>query len=188
MKVRKNSPCLCGCLCLCGGVFRTTFHHRGTGFSQRHRGISLATVLLFALALVPAIRAQVAQPLEDPAIEARMKNLTKQLRCLVCQNETLADSQAQLAEDLRREIREQIKAGKSDREILAYATQRYGDFILYNPPVKATTYLLWFGPFLLLVIGTVLLFRFLKQRRAMIEVKPLTAEERRRAEKLLREI
>ncbi|HEV8139175.1 MAG TPA: cytochrome c-type biogenesis protein [Pyrinomonadaceae bacterium] len=135
-----------------------------------------------------AIGAQVAQPIEDPAIEARMKNLTKQLRCLVCQNETLADSQAQLAEDLRREIREQIKAGKSDQEILAYATQRYGDFILYNPPVKATTYLLWFGPFLLLVIGTLFLFRFLKQRRAMIEAKPLTAEERRRAEKLLREV
>ena len=117
-----------------------------------------------------------------------MKNLTKQLRCLVCQNETLADSQAQLAEDLRREIREQIRAGKSDQEILAYATQRYGDFILYNPPVKATTYLLWFGPFLLLIGGTFLLFRFLKQRRAMIEVKPLTAEERRRAEKFLREM
>jgi cytochrome c-type biogenesis protein CcmH len=132
------------------------------------------------------VQAQVAQPIEDPAIEARMKNLTKQLRCLVCQNETLADSQAQLAEDLRREIREQIKAGRSDQEILAYATQRYGDFILYNPPVKATTYLLWFGPFLLLVLGSFLLFRFLKQRRTMIETKPLTPAERKRAEELLR--
>ena len=160
---------------------------------QRHGVAPRRTKILFALTLTIIalstlpIRAQVAQPIEDPAIEARMKNLTKQLRCLVCQNETLADSQAQLAEDLRREIREQIKAGKSDQEILAYATQRYGDFILYNPPVKATTYLLWFGPFLLLVIGGVLLFRFIKQRRAMIEAKPLTAEERRRAEKLLRE-
>ena len=152
----------------------------------RHRKILLAFALLSAC--IAPIHAQVAQPIEDPAIEARMKNLTKQLRCLVCQNETLADSQAQLAEDLRREIREQIKAGKSDQEIMAYATQRYGDFILYNPPVKTTTYLLWFGPFLLLVIGGVLLFRFIKQRRAMIEAKPLTAEERRRAEKLLREI
>jgi cytochrome c-type biogenesis protein CcmH len=145
------------------------------------------TLTVTALAALP-VRAQVAQPIEDPAIEARMKNLTKQLRCLVCQNETLADSQAQLAEDLRREIREQIKAGKSDQEILAYATQRYGDFILYNPPVKATTYLLWFGPFLLLVAGGVLLFRFLKQRRDMIEATPLTPEERRRAEELLREM
>ncbi len=153
---------------------------------RRHREILIAFAIGF-ICIAP-IWAQVAQPIEDPAIEARMKNLTKQLRCLVCQNETLADSQAQLAEDLRRQIREQIKAGKSDQEILAYATQRYGDFILYNPPVKATTYLLWFGPFLLLVIGSVLLFRFLKQRRAMIEAKPLTPEEHRRAEKLLREI
>ena len=161
---------------------------------QRHKDPLRNRVLLISLAVaslclaMSPVRAQVAQPIEDPAIDARMKNLTKQLRCLVCQNETLADSQAQLAEDLRREIREQIKAGKSDQEILAYATQRYGDFILYNPPVKATTYLLWFGPFLLLVIGTILLFRFLKQRRAMIEAKPLTADERRRAEKLLREM
>ena len=153
---------------------------------MRHREILIAIAIGF-LCIAP-LRAQVAQPIEDPAIEARMKNLTKQLRCLVCQNETLADSQAQLAEDLRREIREQIKAGRSDQEILAYATQRYGDFILYNPPVKATTYLLWFGPFVLLVLGSFLLFRFLKQRRTMIEAKPLTAEERRRAEKLLREI
>jgi cytochrome c-type biogenesis protein CcmH len=154
----------------------------------RHKAFVISLALALMCIAMSPVRAQVAQPVEDPAIEARMKNLTKQLRCLVCQNETLADSQAQLAEDLRREIREQIKAGKSDQEILAYATQRYGDFILYNPPVKATTYLLWFGPFLLLVIGTILLFRFLKQRRAMIEAKPLTAEERRRAEKLLREI
>src|ERR1044072_5090375 len=125
---------------------------------------------------------------DDPATEKRLQALSKELRCLVCQNETLADSQAQLAEDLRREIREQIKAGKSDQEIVAYATQRYGDFILYNPPVKATTYLLWFGPFLLLVGGTLFLFRFLKQRRALIEERPLTAEERRRAEKLLKEV
>ena len=117
-----------------------------------------------------------------------MKHLTKELRCLVCQNETLADSQAPLAEDLRREIREQIKAGKTDQEILAYATQRYGDFVLYNPPVKATTYLLWFGPFVLLVGGTAFLYRYVKRRRDLIEAKPLTAEERRRAEKLLKEI
>src|SRR5215813_5425883 len=158
------------------------------GVPLRRTEILLAFTLAFMLFGSSQVPAQTAKPIEDPAIEARMKNLTKQLRCLVCQNETLADSQAQLAEDLRREIREQIKAGKSDQEILAYATQRYGDFILYNPPVKATTYLLWFGPFLLLVVGSFLLFRFLKQRRAMIEVKPLTPEERRRAEKLLREM
>jgi cytochrome c-type biogenesis protein CcmH len=186
--MKINPLCLCGSLCLCGGMYREMLHHRDTEFAQRHRGLWLAIVLLFASGLMPAVRAQTAQPIEDPAIEARMKNLTRQLRCVVCQSETLAESQAEWAQTVRREIREQLKAGKSDPEITAYLTQRYGDFILYNPPVKATTYLLWFGPFLLLVIGTVLLFRFVKQRRAMIEAKPLTAEERRRAEKLLRQM
>src|SRR6266498_4056632 len=130
--------------------------------------------------------AKEAQPNEDPQIAARMKNLTEQLRCLVCQNETLADSRADLAEDLRKEIREQMKQGKSDQEIIAFLTQRYGDFVLYNPPVKATTYLLWFGPFVLLILGTVVLFRFLKRRREMIQEQPLTADERKRAEEILR--
>ena len=147
----------------------------------------LTFTILASLCFATALLAQVAQPIEDPAIEARMKNLTRQLRCLVCQNETLADSQAPLAEDLRREIREQIKAGRTDQEIMAYATQRYGDFVLYNPPVKATTYLLWFGPFVLLLLGTAVLYRYLKRRREWVEAKPLTAEERRRAEKLLNE-
>jgi cytochrome c-type biogenesis protein CcmH len=148
----------------------------------------LAFTVLATVCFATALLAQVARPVEDPAIEDRMKRLTKELRCLVCQNETLADSQAPLAEDLRREIREQIKAGKSDQEILAYATQRYGDFVLYNPPVKAATYLLWFGPFVLLVGGTLFLYRYVKRRRELIQVKPLTVEERRRAEKLLKEI
>jgi len=181
---------------LCANSVSLWLDRTASNQPQRHRVpqrrteifLALTALIAFANFSVGAQTAQTAQPVEDPAIEARMKNLTKELRCLVCQNETLADSQAQLAEDLRREIREQMKAGKSDREILAYATQRYGDFILYNPPVKATTYLLWFGPFLLLVIGTVLLFRFVKQRRALIEERPLTAEERRRAEKLLKEV
>lgn len=188
MSKRNLSLCLCEISVSLWWRFVSCHSPQRHRVPLRHTEFLLAMVIAFlSLATFPA-RAQVAQPIEDPAIEARMKNLTKQLRCLVCQNETLADSQAQLAEDLRREIREQIKAGKSDQEILAYATQRYGDFILYNPPVKVTTYLLWFGPFLLLVIGSILLFRFLQQRRAMIEAKPLTAEERRRAEKLLREM
>ncbi len=149
-------------------------------------------VLILALAGVvlclgsTASFAKEAQPNEDPQIEARMKNLTEQLRCLVCQNETLADSRADLAEDLRKQVREQIKAGKTDKEIIAYLTQRYGDFVLYNPPIKATTYLLWFGPFVLLILGTIVLFRFLKHRREMIQEEPLTAEERKRAEEILR--
>jgi cytochrome c-type biogenesis protein CcmH len=127
-----------------------------------------------------------AQPNEDPQIEARMKALTEQLRCLVCQNETLAESRADLAEDLRREIRKEIRAGKSDPEIIAFLTQRYGDFILYNPPVKTTTYLLWFGPFVLLVFGIAVLFRYLRRRKTLIHEKPLTDGERKQAEDLLR--
>ena len=144
--------------------------------------ISLALLISFAgLAL-----AKDAQPVEDPQIEQRMQALTQQLRCLVCQNETLADSRADLAEDLRREIRGQMKAGRSDQEIIAFLTQRYGDFVLYKPPVKATTYLLWFGPFALLLAGTALLYRYLKHRRALIQDQPLTAAERKQAEELLR--
>ena len=112
--------------------------------------------------------------------------MTEQLRCLVCQNETLADSRADLAEDLRRQIREQMNAGKSDPEILAFLTHRYGDFVLYKPPVKSTTYLLWFGPFVLLIGGTGVLFRYLKHRRELIQDKPLTAAEHKRAADILR--
>ena len=188
VRLHHKSPCLSGSLCLCGEKFLTRLHHRDTEIAQRHRGIVLAIAILLTVVWAPLLHAQVARPIEDPAIEQRMKHLTKELRCLVCQNETLADSQAPLAEDLRREIREQIKAGKTDQEILAYATQRYGDFVLYNPPVKTTTYLLWFGPFVLLVGGTAFLYRYVRRRRDLIKAQPLTEEERARAEKLLKEI
>jgi len=131
--------------------------------------------------------AKEAKPAEDPQIAQRMRALTEQLRCLVCQNETLADSRADLAEDLRKEIREQMKAGKSDQEIIAFLTQRYGDFVLYKPPVKSTTYLLWFGPFVLLFAGTGVLYLYLKKRRELIDDQPLTADERKRAEEILRQ-
>src|ERR1041385_6198680 len=122
---------------------------------------------------------------DDPVVEKRLMNLSKELRCLVCQNETLADSQADLAEDLRREIREQIKAGKSDKEIIEFLTARYGQFILYRPQVTPTTYLLWFGPFVLMLAGLFLLFNYIKQRRDLVPEKPLSADEHRRAEELL---
>src|SRR6266480_6781266 len=148
------------------------------------RRVSILILMLLSL-LAPAL-AKEAKPVEDPQIEQRMQALTQQLRCLVCQNETLADSHADLAEDLRKEIREQMKAGKSDQEIIAFLTQRYGDFVLYKPPVKSTTYLLWFGPFVLLFAGTGVLYRYLKRRRELIDDKPLTADERKRAEEILR--
>ena len=146
----------------------------------------IVLVILVSVCFGGALVAKEAQPNEDPKIEQRMKALTEQLRCLVCQNETLADSRADLAEDLRQQIREQMNAGKSDQEILAFLTQRYGDFVLYKPPVKATTYLLWFGPFILLIAGTGLLYRYLKHRRELIQDKPLTANERQRAAEILR--
>ena len=147
------------------------------------RALSLISM---GLCLACLAVAQIAQPNEDPQIEARMKALTEQLRCLVCQNETLSESRADLAEDLRREIRKEIRAGKSDPEIIAFLTQRYGDFILYNPPVKATTYLLWFGPFVLLLFGIAVLYRYLGRRKELIQDKPLTDGERKQAEDPLR--
>ncbi|HET6671034.1 MAG TPA: cytochrome c-type biogenesis protein [Pyrinomonadaceae bacterium] len=146
----------------------------------------LAVHLLLLLCSLPAIMAQTAQPLaEDPEVEKRLQVLSQELRCLVCQNETLADSRAGLAEDLRREIREQIKAGKSDKEIIAFLTARYGDFVLYRPRVTPITYLLWFGPFVLLAVGLVVLYRQLKQRRIQITQQPLTDQDRRRLDELL---
>ena len=152
----------------------------------RRAGLILVVACSLPFASSHFALAKEAQPNEDPKIEQRMKALTEQLRCLVCQNETLADSRADLAEDLRKQIREQIKAGKTDPEILAFLTERYGDFVLYKPPVKKTTYLLWFGPFVLLIAGTGLLYRYVKHRREMIKETPLTAADRKRAEEILR--
>lgn len=152
----------------------------------RHLALLISAIALSIACLSAPSMAKDAQPNEDPKIEQRMKALTQQIRCLVCQNETLADSRADLAEDLRKQIREQMRAGKSDQEILAFLTQRYGDFVLYNPPVKKTTYLLWFGPFVLLIGGTIVLYRYLKSRREMIKEEPLSADERTRAEEILR--
>lgn len=147
---------------------------------------SLFVLLLLLFAVTPFAVAKEAQSTgDDPAVEQRLMKLSKELRCLVCQNETLADSQADLAEDLRREIREQIKAGKSDKEIIEFLTARYGQFILYRPQVTPTTYLLWFGPFVLLLGGLFVLFIYIKQRRDSVTEKPLSADEHRRAEELL---
>lgn len=106
-----------------------------------------------------------AKPLaEDPVLEARLKAMSQELRCLVCQNQTLSDSNAPLAEDLRKEIRTQMRQGKSDKEVIDYLVARYGDFVRYRPPVNSNTALLWFGPFLLLIIGAFVLYRVLKKQ------------------------
>ena len=108
----------------------------------------------------------------DSPIDARLRELSTELRCLVCQNSTLADSDAPLAQDLRREIRKLMEAGKTDEEIVAYLVARYGDFVTFRPPVNASTALLWFGPFIMLIIGAITLVVVLKKRAAI-----LTSEE-----------
>jgi len=145
-------------------------------------------LVVLLLALLPfAVPANEAVPTDlDPVAQKRLIDLASELRCLVCQNQTIADSNAELAVDLRREIREQVKAGKTDAEILDFMTKRYGDFVLYRPPLKATTVLLWFGPVLLLVAGIVVLVRVMRARRRTVEADtPLTDEERSRAAALL---
>jgi cytochrome c-type biogenesis protein CcmH len=114
----------------------------------------------------------------DDALDARLKALETQLRCLVCQNETLADSAAPLAEDLRKEVRELALAGKSDDDIRAYLVARYRDFVLYNPPVEPVTYLLWFGPFLLLFGGALAWWLLLRRRARMQAADADEANER----------
>jgi len=130
-----------------------------------------------------------AKPLaEDPVVEQRLIRISEDIRCLVCQNESLAGSRADLANDLRREIRKLIREGKTDAEITDFLVSRYGDFVLYRPPVKPLTWVLWFGPFLLLLGGVVFLIRFLRQRQqahAAVAETPLSDEERRRAKALL---
>lgn len=124
---------------------------------------------------------------EDPEIEKRMLALTMDLRCLVCQNEPISDSRAEFSNDIRREIREQIKANKTDEEIIQFLVDRYGDFILYNPPVKSTTVMLWFGPAILFVIALGALIVHLRRRRVQIEDISLSQEQLEAAEALLNE-
>jgi cytochrome c-type biogenesis protein CcmH len=126
----------------------------------------------------------------DPVAEKRLQALSKELRCLVCQNETIADSNAELAVDLRREIRGMIADGRSDGEILNFMVTRYGDFVLYRPPVKAVTLLLWGGPVALLLLAIFLLVSYLRRRaRHLADAdQPLAPEDAKRAEALLKEI
>ncbi len=116
------------------------------------------------LAAVPAFAKEAAPASADPALEARVMRLSSELRCLVCQNETIAASNADLAVDLRNQVRDMLRKGRSDAEVMRYMTDRYGDFVLYRPPLKSTTWLLWYGPALLLVGGVGVLFFVLRRR------------------------
>ncbi len=134
---------------------------------------------LLALALVAGLAAAQA----DPALEKRVTGLAHELRCLVCQNQTIADSNAPLAVDLRNQIREQLQQGASEQDVIDFMVARYGDFVLYRPPLKFTTIALWAGPFLLLALGIVVLVRRLRQRRT--PAPQLSEAERARAARLL---
>jgi cytochrome c-type biogenesis protein CcmH len=145
-----------------------------------------ATALLLTALLAPlpaVVAAQAAGAAQDPALERRVQALAHELRCLVCQNQSLAESNAPLALDLRNQIREQLAKGASEREVVDFMVARYGDFVLYRPPLKASTVALWAGPFVLLAAGALLLWRLLARRR--VPEPQLSDAQRSRAAKLL---
>lgn len=130
-----------------------------------------AALLVFALLCTAAAQAKVeALSFDSPEQEATYNKLIAELRCLVCQNQNLADSNAELAVDLRRKTYEMVKQDKSEREIADFMVDRYGDFVLYRPPLNSSTLLLWTGPFIILLIGVTLLIRTIQRRRAVQEV------------------
>jgi cytochrome c-type biogenesis protein CcmH len=147
----------------------------------------LLALLAATLLALPALAKEAAPLADDPAVELRLTNIAEELRCLVCQNESLAGSRAELAQDLRREVRTLIKDGKTDQEVKDFLVSRYGDFVLYRPQVKPTTYVLWAGPFVLLLIGIAALVNYLRRRSRQVVDTPLSAEERQHAENLLKE-
>ncbi len=166
---------------------------RATGqagiWRRGRRGAAAAVVLAFALAAAGAVEAPEVG--DNPAAERHMMQLATELRCLQCQNQTLADSNAPLAVDLRQEIRELIAKGQTDQQIKAYLAARYGDFVFYRPPVKSETLLLWFGPALLVLGGLLALYITLRRRLARLEAEGVTADlsdaDARRAQNLLDE-
>ncbi|MGA8148644.1 MAG: cytochrome c-type biogenesis protein [Gallionellaceae bacterium] len=142
-------------------------------------------LLLLCLAPVFAYAGEAKDLAEDPVVEKRMVKLAENLRCLVCQNESLASSHAELAEDLRKEVREMIKKGLTDQQIKDYLVARYGDYVLFDPPMKRYTILLWFGPFAMLLLGGGVLFYQLRKRRKSAAESSLSQEAEQRAAALL---
>jgi cytochrome c-type biogenesis protein CcmH len=145
----------------------------------------LMAALLLVLAVQPALGAEgMARPVGDPAVEARVNKLAEELRCLTCMGQSIADSQSSFSIDMKREIRAMIVAGKNDKEIMEFMVQRYGDFVLYRPPVKSTTWLLWGGPFVLLAVGLALLIVRLRKMGGQAEAE-LSENEHQQAARLL---
>jgi cytochrome c-type biogenesis protein CcmH len=147
----------------------------------------LAFVALLFVLVPAAFAVEPSERLADPALEARARALSTQLRCLVCQNENIDESGAPLAHDLRVLLRERIAAGDNDAQAVKYITDRYGDFVLLNPPVEPATYVLWFGPIAVLLLAGGSALIYLRRRKAAAPAVPLSAAEQRRIERLLKE-
>ncbi|MEO5695036.1 MAG: cytochrome c-type biogenesis protein [Usitatibacter sp.] len=146
--------------------------------------IAIGALALAASQLVHGQASEIAKP--DPLVESRLRSLGEELRCLVCQNQTIADSNAPLAHDLRTQIREQIARGRSDGDIRDYMVERYGDFVLYRPPLRSTTVLLWLGPFALLLGGAGVFVYTVRRRRSVAAKElPISAQRRETIEALL---
>ncbi len=144
--------------------------------------------LFLALALAPAVTAfEIDEVLPDPAQELRARELSRQLRCLVCQNQSIAESNAPLATDLRRVVRERIASGESDDQVLDYMVARYGDWVLLKPPLKSTTYALWFGPILLFLLAAGAVALYYRRARGRAAAPPLDEAERQRLDSLVEE-
>ena len=147
---------------------------------------ALLIALVLALTSGPAFALTAGEELDDPVLEARARDISKELRCLVCQNQSIDDSNAGLARDLRQLVRERLVAGDSDRQVTDYIVARYGDFVLLRPPFKASTYALWLGPAVILLLGFVGAGIFMRrQSRYATVAAPLDDDERRRLDKLL---
>lgn len=154
----------------------------------RRAAAAACAAAALAVAAAPAAMAREAAPTAfDPVAHKRVVEVSEQLRCLVCQNQSIADSNAELAVDLRNQVIEQVKAGKSNKEIVDYMVERYGDFVLYKPPFKLSTALLWIGPLALFVIGLGAFYINLRRRKRLVAAaaKPLTAQEKALADELL---
>ena len=154
---------------------------------MKHLSILLTGLFLgFAMTGVGLAQSNTAPSVSDnPALEKKVLEVSNELRCLVCQNQTIADSNADLAVDLKNQVRQQLSEGRSKQEILKYMTERYGDFVLYKPPFNAATVMLWVGPFLLMLLGLILLVRQIKQRKQELAQETFSAQDIERARQLL---
>jgi cytochrome c-type biogenesis protein CcmH len=160
---------------------------QGTSPKRGYFSILLSALLLVFLVVTPALAVEPSEMLKDPALEARARAISRELRCLVCQNQSIDESNADLAHDLRLIVRERLAAGDSDERVKAYLVARYGDFVLLDPPFKAKTLLLWCGPAVLLLLGAGGIYALLRRRQDSAPELPLSEAERGRLAELMAE-